>query len=168
MTIRNAEWRLMTAADIPEVDAIGEVVHPDFPEDIAVMENRQALFPQGCFVAQGEDKLLGYAISHPSVISEPAPLDTIIKLPENADCLFLHDIALSEDARGLGLGRQIVPLLTKAAKCSGFDRLGLVSVNNSLGFWQSQGFTVLTPDDKLKAKLKTYGEDAAYMVLAIA
>ena len=168
MTSRNAEWRLMTTADIPEVDAIGEVVHPDFPEDIAVMENRQALFPQGCFVAQGEDKLLGYAISHPSVIGEPAPLDTIIKLPENADCLFLHDIALSEDARGLGLGSQIVPLLTKATKDAGVNRLGLVSVNNSLGFWQSQGFTVLTPDDKLKAKLKTYGEDAAYMVLAIA
>ena len=168
MIRRHAEWRLMTIADIPEVDAIGEVVHPDFPEDIAVMENRQTLFPQGCFVAQGAEKPLGYAISHPSVIGEPAPLDTIIKLPENADCLFLHDIALSEDARGLGLGSQIVPLLKKAAKDAGFDRLGLVSVNNSLGFWKSQGFKVLMPDDKLKAKLETYGEDAAYMVLAIA
>ena len=168
MTNRHAEWRLMTTDDIPEVDAIGEVVHPDFPEDIAVMENRQALFPQGCFVAQGPDDLLGYAISHPSIIGGPAPLDTIIKLPENADCLFLHDIALSENARGLGLGRRIVPLLTKTAEDAGFDRLGLVSVNNSLGFWQSQGFEILTPNEKLRAKLETYGKDAAYMVLAIA
>lgn len=168
MTSRHVEWRLMTAADIPEVDIIGEVVHPDFPEDIAVMENRQSIFPQGCFAAQGPDGLLGYAISHPSIIGEPAPLDTIINLPENADCLFLHDIALSEAARGLGLGSRIVPLLTKTAKDAGFDQLGLVSVNNSLGFWQSQGFKVLTPNDKLKAKLKTYSEDAAYMVLAIA
>jgi len=167
MTSRHTEWRLMTAADIPEVDAISEVVHPDFPEDIAVMENRQTLFPQGCFVAQGTDNLLGYAISHPSVIGEPAPLNTIIKLPGNADCLFLHDIALAEASRGLGLGSQIVPLLTKTAKEAGFDRLGLVSVNNSLGFWQSQGFKVLTPDEKLRTKLETYGEDAAYMVLLI-
>lgn len=157
----------MTPNDIPTADAIGEIVHPDFPEDIAVMKNRFALFPQGCFVAEGQDKLLGYAISHPSIIGEPAPLDTIITLPENADCLFLHDIALSDNARGLGLGRRIVPLLTKTTLECGFHRLSLVSVNNSLGFWQSQGFIILTPNEKLAAKLDTYGKDATYMVLKL-
>lgn len=157
----------MTLDDIPIVDAIGKIVHPDFPEDITIMENRFALFPQGCFVAKGKDKILGYAISHPSIIGKPAPLDTIITLPENADCLFLHDIALNDEARGLGLGRQIVPLLKTAALLNGFKRLCLVSVNNSLSFWQAQGFDVLTPDDKLTAKLETYSSDAAYMVLTI-
>ena len=155
----------MTPDDVPAVDKIGEIVHPDFPEDIAVMKNRLAIFPQGCFVAEQKDMPLGYAISHPSVIGEPAPLDTIIALPENANCLFLHDIALSGNARGLGLGGRIVPLLKKTARENGFDRLGLVSVNNSLGFWQAQGFATLTPDEKLAAKLKSYGNDAAYMVL---
>jgi GNAT superfamily N-acetyltransferase len=159
----------MTPADIPAADAIGEIVHPDFPEDVAVMENRLALFPDGCFVAERNHMALGYAIAHPSVIAKPASLNTVLPhLPADADCLFLHDIALSEPARGLSLGRSFVPRLISVARHHGFTRLGLVSVNNSLGFWQAQGFAILTPDETLAAKLTTYSADAAYMVFTIA
>lgn len=165
MTTLAAHWRSMTQADLPTADAIGEIVHPNFPEDRAVMENRLALFPDGCFVAERNSLALGYAIAHPSVIGGPAPLNTVLaQLPSGADCLFLHDIALSEAARGSGLGRSFVPCLIDVARRHGFDCLGLVSVNNSLGFWQTQGFTILTPDEKLAAKLATYGADAAYML----
>lgn len=165
MTTPRAHWRSMNPTDIPTVDAIGEIVHPDFPEDRAVMENRLALFPDGCFVAERDNTTLGYAIAHPSVLASPASLNTVLPhLPTDADCIFLHDIALGEAARGSGLGRSFVPRLIDVARRHGFARLSLVSVNNSLGFWQAQGFVILTPDEKLLAKLATYGEDAAYMV----
>ncbi len=169
MTTPAAQWRSMSPADIPTVDAIGEIVHPNFPEDRAVMENRLALFSDGCFVAERANMILGYAIAHPSIIAKPAALNTVLPhLPTNADCVFLHDIALSEAARGSGLGRTFVPYLTEVARRHGFASLGLISVNNSLGFWQAQGFAILTPDETLAAKLATYGADAAYMRREIA
>ncbi|MCE9649503.1 MAG: GNAT family N-acetyltransferase [Parvibaculum sp.] len=164
-----SEWRPMTPADIHAVDEIGRVVHPGFPEDIAVLKNRLALFPAGCFVADGEDARLGYAVSHPSVVGRPAPLNTVIDaLPRDADCLFLHDIALTEGARGHGLGGSLLEKLKTVARHAGFARLGLVSVNNSRAYWLAQGFRVLEADETLAAKLATYEADAAYMLFDIA
>ena len=168
MTAKHANWRSMTAADIPTVDAIGEVVHPDFPEDIAVMENRFALFAVGCFVAESDSGPIGYAISHPAVIGRPAPLNTVLPaLDADADCLFLHDIALTEASRGLGLGRTLTEKLKTTARAHGFAKLGLVSVNNSRAFWMAQGFEIFAGDDTLKAKLATYEDDARFMVLGV-
>lgn len=169
MTTRPSPWRAMTAADIQTVDAIGEIVHPDFPEDIAVMENRFALFPAGCFVADTSGTAIGYAISHPSVIGRPAPLNHVLPaLDAAADCLFLHDIALTEAARGLGLGRSLVQELKAVARRTGFARLGLVSVNNSRAFWTAQGFTIFVGDDILTTKLASYEPDARYMIQDVA
>ena len=169
MTTNSTQWRAMTAADIPTVDAIGEIVHPDFPEDITVMENRFALFPTGCFVADASGTAIGYAISHPSLIGRPAPLNHVLPaLDAAADCLFLHDIALTEASRGLGFGRSLVPELMAVARRTGFTRLGLVSVNNSRAFWTAQGFTVFTGDDTLAAKLASYEEEARYMIFDVA
>jgi GNAT superfamily N-acetyltransferase len=164
-----SEWRPMTSADIHAVDEIGRIVHPGFPEDIAVLKNRLALFPAGCFVADGEDARLGYAVSHPSVVGRPAPLDTVIDaLPPDADCLFLHDIALTEAARGRGLGGSLLEKLKDVAATARLTRLGLVSVNNSRAYWQARGFRVLESDETLAAKLATYEADAAYMLFDIA
>ncbi len=156
----------MTPADVCEVDRIGQIVHPAYPEDVAVLKERLRLFPTGCFVADARGELLGYAISHPSVMGKPAALNSLIgALPTDADCLFLHDIALTEASRGLGLGRSLLGRLKKAARDAGLARIALVSVNNSLGYWQAQGFRVFEADAALTAKLASYGEDAAYMVL---
>ena len=168
MTSAHAIWRPMTPADIPTVDAIGEIVHPDFPEDMAVMENSFALFAAGCFVAENDSGLIGYAISHPSTIGRPAPLNTVLPaLDTEADCLFLHDIALTEAARGQGLGRSLTEKLKTVARAHNYKTLGLVSVNNSRAFWAAQGFEIFAGDDILKAKLATYEDDARFMVLNV-
>lgn len=154
----------MAPRDVCAVDAIARIVHPDYPEDIDVLKERLALFPAGCFVAGGGG-LLGYAISHPALLGKPAPLNTLIgALPEDPDCLFLHDIALTEKARGLGLGRSLIERLTDIAMRRGLGRIALVSVNNSRAYWQAQGFGIFDADTALAAKLTSYGEDAAYMV----
>lgn len=159
----------MTPDDVCEVHRIGEIVHPAYPEDIETVKERLALFPAGCFVADAKDQLLGYAISHPSVIGRPPALDSMLgNLPEDANCLFLHDIALTEASRGLGLGRSLLDRLKKTARQATLGHIALVSVNNSRGYWQAQGFRVYEADEALAAKLASYGDDAAYMVLEIA
>lgn len=164
-----SQWRPMTASDIHPVDEIGRIVHPDYPEDIAVLRDRLALFPAGCFVADGDEAYLGYAVSHPSIIGKPAPLNTVIgALDKTADCLFLHDIALAPAARGLGLGRSLLEKLTTVAVGQNLPHIALVSVNNSRAYWQARGFRILTADAALSAKLASYEADAAYMVLEIA
>ncbi len=130
--------------------------------------DRFALFADGCFVAENKHGLIGYAISHPSVIGRPAPLNTVLPaLDARADCLFLHDIALTQASRGLGLGRSLTEKLKAVARAHGYKRLGLVSVNNSRHFWTAQGFEIFTGDGALKAKLATYEDDARFMVLDV-
>jgi ribosomal protein S18 acetylase RimI-like enzyme len=47
----------MTLADLPALLAIADVVHPDYPEDPAVFEERLALFPAGCWVLEHHPRL---------------------------------------------------------------------------------------------------------------
>lgn len=119
-----SDWRPMRQSDLGAVDEIAKIVHPAYPEDIAVATERLALFPQGCFIAEGEAGPLGYAISHPMILGRPAALDSLLGgLPTEADCLFLHDIALTARARGLGLGRLLIARLREVATRQGLARL---------------------------------------------
>jgi ribosomal protein S18 acetylase RimI-like enzyme len=45
-------WRPMKTADLPALLAIADVVHPAYPEDAAVFEERLTLFPSGCWVLE--------------------------------------------------------------------------------------------------------------------
>ncbi|XKH35702.1 GNAT family N-acetyltransferase [Azospirillum doebereinerae] len=95
----------MTKADLDAVLAVADVVHPDYPEDRAVFAERLALFPEGCRLAERDGRVLGYGVMHPGLLGVPPPLDAPLgALPAVADCLYLHDIALLPDTRGLGLG----------------------------------------------------------------
>jgi GNAT superfamily N-acetyltransferase len=156
-------WRQMMNADLPTVEAIADVVHPDYPEAPEVFANRLALFPQGCFMAVEDGKALGYCIAHPGKLGVPPPLDTLMKaLPADADCLYLHDLALLPESRGRRLGAALVARLEQVARATGFTRIALTAVNNSDGFWESVGFQPVPCD-----ALASYGE-ATYRVKVLA
>ncbi len=157
----------MTAADLPEVSRIGAFVHPAFPESDAVFDERFRLFPEGCRVAQApEGVTIGYAVAHPARLFEPPALDTLLRqLPAEANCLYVHDVALLPAARGGGLGRSIVGELMALARRSGLHCLALTAVNGSAAWWQRRGFLRLQPEPpELIGKLSSYGADAAYLV----
>lgn len=161
-------WRPMIPADLPAVEAAGEIVHPLYPESPEVPAERLALYPAGCLVAERDGQLLGYAVSHPALLGRPPALDSLLgRLPERPDCLYLHDIALLPAARGLGLGAALVARLLRLAKAQGLPLLALTAVNNSAGYWQRQGFVPHEADAVLAAKLASYGEDALYLVRAV-
>lgn len=154
-----AAWRPMDPVDLAAVVAVADVVHVNYPEDPAVFANRLALFAPGCLMAEEDGRVLGYCIAHPGTIGEPPPLDTVLAaLPETADCLYIHDVALLPQARGRHLGVALARRLEDVARAHGFGHMALTAVNNSDGFWGALGY-----QPRPCAKLASYGE-ATYRV----
>lgn len=163
MRIRNVGWRAANQADLQEIKALSERVHPGLPEDLDVFAERLRLYPDGTLVCGHGDRLQGYAISHPWMRDSAPSLNASIgAIPENADTYYFHDFALDVPARGLGLGVQAIAILKAHAHRAGFRTINLVAVNASDGFWESHGFKPRHADG-LAQKLATYGADARYM-----
>ncbi|WP_244670719.1 GNAT family N-acetyltransferase [Rhodoplanes elegans] len=156
----------MEEPDLDAVLSIAAVVHPDFPEDLAVFAERLRLAPDGCFVLAGHTGpvgLAGYLVSHPWHADTPPALDTLLsRLPDRPGSWYLHDLALLPAARGSGAGAAIVDRLAGHARASGFATMTLVAVGGSSGFWGRQGFSVVD-DPALSQKLASYGETARFM-----
>ncbi|WP_188259408.1 GNAT family N-acetyltransferase [Azospirillum tabaci] len=165
----NAGWRAMKPADLDRVMAIAEVVHPAYPEDRAVFAERLALYPEGCAMAEAGGIGIGYIVMHPGRLGVPPPLDSPLgALPEAPDCLYLHDVALLPEARGLGLGVAALERMDALAARQGFRWLALTSTPGARTFWDAQGFLPHDggPHDGgagLAAKLASYGGGMTYM-----
>lgn len=165
-----AQWIPMEERHLSTVDDIALVVHPNYPERPEVMQDRLHVFAKGCFVAVADDgeTMLGYTLSHPGVLLRPPPLDSLLeRIPEGANCLYLHDVALLPTARGAGLGRALVSLLQEIAQNDGWPCLALTAVNELTRYWAGHGFQAVKPDATLAEKLASYDDDAAYMVRAV-
>ncbi len=157
-------WRAMTLADLPEVVAIADVVHPDFPEDAAIFAERLALHPGGCRVLERDGGIAAYVLSHPWAAGSCPPLNRLLgTLPEPAASYYIHDLALLPAARGSGAAPAIVAALAEHATRLGLAAMSLVAVNGSAGFWRRQGFAEADVP-ALADKLASYGTDARFMV----
>ena len=157
----------MTAADLPALLAVADKVHPTYPEDAAVFEERLDLFPAGCLVLDQGGSLIGYILSHPWTYAAPPALNSLLgALPAPPTTYYIHDIALLPEARGTGAANAVVAQLIKLAESLRLPNLCLVAVNNSIAFWQRHGFA-LTPIPALDPKLRSYDEAARFMVRPI-
>jgi len=158
-------WRPMTRADLAAVGAVAATVHPDYPEDAAVFEERLSLDPAGCHVYADGAAITGYILSHPWIGRQPPSLNTLLgSIPADADTYYIHDIALLGPARGHGAARAILNQLIERARRSGFTNLSLIAVNESAAFWRRHGFDIVQ-DTALDAKLKSYDAQARLMRL---
>ena len=163
--LTNLHWRPMAESDLDAVAAIALVSFPDHFEGRPMFANRLALAAQGCFVLAGDDgQAMGYAVSYPWRIDSAPPVNSLIEaIPEDADVIYLHDLALHPDARGGGATRAIVEQLADQARSRGWPAIALVAVNDAVGFWTKQGFEV-RENAAVRTKLASYGPDARYMV----
>ncbi len=161
-------WRRMTRADLAAVGRIAAEVHPDYPEDAAVFEERLDLYPAGCHVHADGAAISGYILSHPWIDRQPPALNTRLgAIPAHADTYYIHDIALLGQSRGRDAARAILHQLSELARASGFTNLSLIAVNDSTAFWRRQGFEIVQ-DAATDDKLKSYDAQARYMTLEIA
>jgi GNAT superfamily N-acetyltransferase len=131
-------------SDLAAASAIAASVHPDYPEDDAVMAERLRLCPEGCFALTADDDLLGYAVGHPWLARSVPDLDTLLgALPQPAGAWCLHDVALSPEARGRGAASDLVGLMRDEARRRRLPALVLVAVGDAAGFWRRHGFRAI-------------------------
>jgi ribosomal protein S18 acetylase RimI-like enzyme len=161
-------WRPARTSDLPAISAIAARIHPDLPESPEVFAEKMRLYPDGCRVLVADDEIGGYGLSHPWIRRQIPPLDGFLeRLPDHADCLYVHDVAVLPDFRG-GVARDYVAAIEELARASGITGLALVSVYATRPLWERLGFRPVTADTELRAKLATYGESATYMLRDLA
>ncbi|SHO54517.1 N-acetylglutamate synthase [Vibrio quintilis] len=73
--------------------------------------------------------------------------------------MFLHDLAISNQVSGKGVGAKMVSHLLNVAMILKFEQILLVAVQGSSLFWEKMGFTEVT-DQSISA---TYGDGAKMM-----
>jgi ribosomal protein S18 acetylase RimI-like enzyme len=159
-----AQWRPMTASDLPSLLAIADIVHPNYPEDAGVFAERLRLYPAGCLVLTDRDSPAGYILSHPWFYAQPPALPSFLgALPEKPGTYYIHDIALLPAMRGTGSVTPVITRLIDHARNSGFPNMSLIAVNGSTDLWTRYGFQVVV-DPALEPKLRSYDAAARFMV----
>lgn len=153
-------WRPMRSEDAATASDVANAIHLAYPEDPLVVRDRLAVYPQGCFVLADGDRICGYLVCHPWVLGEPPALSVELgALPDNPDCLYLHDIALLASVRGQGHAITALNIVLEQARAGGFPTVFLMAVGDAHGFWERAGFAryeAWRPDPD-----KGYGPEAA-------
>jgi ribosomal protein S18 acetylase RimI-like enzyme len=156
-------WRPATPGDATEVARLSAVHLGVYAEGIDVFDERIRLTPSGCYVLDGNGVLIGYMFSHPWTRHRPPALHQMLgEIPRDADCWYIHDVAVDSTARGSGMVRAVVDRVLRDAAGAGYRIAMLVAVSGADGYWQKLGFKDATTD-ALRRKLKDYGDDAVYM-----
>lgn len=134
-------WRPMREDDVGAVAAISDTVHGAYTERAAVFAERLSLYPAGCFLLEMDGRPVGYCISHPWRDGQsPALNHPIGAIPADADCYYLHDLALLPMARGSGASATAVERVVGQARLAGYRRIALVAVHGAERFWRQHGF----------------------------
>lgn len=156
-------WRALTIFDLPAVEAIAATVHPAFPEDLAVLAERQRLYPDGARILELGGVPSGYILAHPWRFKSLPVLNSLLgEIPADADTFYLHDLALLPAARGTGAAAMIVGEMLRHARLSHFATVSLVAVNGSQLFWHKHGFRPVDAPE-LADKLASYDAAARFM-----
>lgn len=157
--------RLMQIADLNAVVRLQDHCYADeFYESPQVVAKRLMLYPQSCWLACYQDKIWGYLFSYPSRLGQVNPLGAEFGQYEQANCLYLHDMAVSPDARGQGVATTLLQQALNYAGTLGLSHAALVAVQNSAAFWQQQQFDVVEDlSEAASMALTSYGADAIYL-----
>lgn len=111
------------------------------PEELEVLQGKKEASPDTCFVCLSNcGAVLGYLLAHPWSGIEPPKLFEPLPSVETNEHLYLHDMAISPQSKGQGVGRAIVLKLFEIAQKKGIKKISLVAVQGSDSFWSRFGF----------------------------
>ncbi|RJQ35315.1 GNAT family N-acetyltransferase [Candidatus Parcubacteria bacterium] len=162
------KWFPLDRADVKDVDRIARQIHPTLPERVEVFEEKIRLFPEGCCKFVEAENIVGYGISHPWKLFSVPPLNQLIgSLPDNPDCIYIHDVAVLPEARGHNAAGSFVEIITKLARRMHIQKLSCVSVYGTEALWSRFGFQAASTET-MGSKLNSYGNGTKYMIADLA
>lgn len=152
-------------------------VSDDILEPITVLQSKWHASPKTCFVARQDGRthqdsmVLGYVLAHlwqgtPPSLSHAFEKAQLPKPPyDNQIYLYLHDMAISPKARGMGLASQLLQRLLAESQAMGIYDVRLIAVQSAEHYWEKQGFTPMTSisDTTQHYLQQSYGEDCVLM-----
>ncbi|NLD99583.1 MAG: GNAT family N-acetyltransferase [Fibrobacter sp.] len=160
-------WKPLERANLQTVTAIAHQLHPDLPERLDVFDEKRSLFSQGCKKLMHGTDIVGYGFAHPWYHNKIPALDTFLqKIPDNPDCIYIHDVAILPSAQGKKATEGYISDIVTLAKCHSIAVLTLVSVYRTTDFWKKYGFSIVT-NPAINEQLIPYGPTAKYMQLLI-
>ncbi len=161
--------RSMRLTDLVAVEDIqAEAYSGYFLESTEVIAQRFQLSPTTAWVAEREGQVCAYLVGYWSKVGKINPLNAPFALVENANCLYLHDLALLKIAQGCGVGKKLIQAATEHALRNSAQALALLSVQNSKAFWQGFGFSEFVDLEAIQQEnLNTYvdGNDVAFYMV---
>ena len=165
MSSTKFEWLPITREDIDDIDQIANTIHTELPERKEVFAEKCELFPYGCMkFVDINGKICGYGISHPWQLYKVPPLDEfLVEIPLDADCIYMHDVAIMPDARGNMGAESYVWRLKNVTRSQRINKIACVSVYGTTVLWAKCGFRVDMPDSMIE-KVRSYGDTAKYMI----
>jgi ornithine decarboxylase len=131
----------------------------------ALSEGREALRSRGraspgtCFVVEAGGRVAGYVLALPYPRFAFPDLTRPEERSFDSRNLHLHDLVVAGGLRGRGLGGRLVRHLTAVASRSSYERISLIAVGGTEGFWAGHGYR---PEEGAELPAG-YGENAVYM-----
>jgi ribosomal protein S18 acetylase RimI-like enzyme len=162
----NLEIKAMKVEDIDDVLRIQSDAYQELdPETKDVLLRKISKSPDTCWLACVNNTTIGYLICHPwNKNLLPTLNSEDFDLPENPDLFYVHDLSVSKNGRGLGVGNALVKVALEYAKALKFEEAALVAVQNSMSFWKKFGFLEKkAANHQMQLKLQEYGSNATYM-----
>ncbi|MDX1348569.1 MAG: N-acetyltransferase [Thiomicrorhabdus chilensis] len=142
----------------------------DFLESSNVILDKIRQGKETSFVAEqtlhGHSSLVGYCLSHAYDPQQVPPLNSLLNSAQltSSRHWYIHDLSLDPAARGQGIARALLDAVYAEKAVQHCQTIALVAVQNSVSFWQKQGFVVTEE----QPEVSSYGEDARYMVKVLA
>jgi len=129
-------------------------------EDLEVLKSKWAASPETCFVClSNQGKVLGYLLAHPwNEVKPPKLFEPLLDI-QGGEHLYLHDMAISSQSKGQGLGRAMAVKLFEVAQRKGIQSISLVAVQGAESFWSILNFKVVGG----AAICSSYGENSVLM-----
>lgn len=136
--------QLLDLRNLEQIEAA--VYPPHLAESPEVLGSRIKIAPHFCGVAKLDHHCVGYVLAHPWLDNSSPGLGKILdSIPQNADVIHLHDMAVLPEMRGKGAARLMLTWLESRLLVEGFSAITLVAVDGADKFWRVMGFDDLGP-----------------------
>jgi len=154
-TIKESDWDAIMQI---QSDAYASHLH----EELTVLQSKWIASPASCSVFNNtDDCVLGYLLAHPWQGNQAPKLGEAVVMDTGYSEVYLHDLAILADARGLSIASQLINHFIIAMQSLGCQRVLLTAVQDSAPFWQQYGFSCL----EHISVCSSYGQGAKLMEL---